>query len=72
METLNEWMSHILVRESKRAGESIMPFRMVHNLKLMNCGPGSIAQLVRASSSYTKVVGSISNQGTYKKQPMNA
>ena len=35
-------------------------------------GPGQVAQLVRASSQYTKVVGSISGQGTYRKQPMNA
>ena len=31
-----------------------------------------MAQLVRASSQYTRVVGSISGRGTYKNQPMNA
>ena len=35
-------------------------------------GPGWIAQLVRASPGYTKVVtGLIPSQSTYKKQPMN-
>ena len=34
-------------------------------------GPGQVVQLVRASSNSTKVVGSISSPGTYKKQPMN-
>ena len=34
--------------------------------------PGQVAQLARALSWYTKAVGSISGQGTYKKQPMNA
>ena len=34
--------------------------------------PGGVAQLVRALSRYAKVVGSISGQGTYKQQPMNA
>ena len=31
-----------------------------------------VAQLIRASSQYARVVGSISSQGTYEKQPMNA
>ena len=35
-------------------------------------GLGQVSQLVRASSQYTKVVGSIPYQGTYNKQPMNA
>ena len=35
-------------------------------------GPGWVAQLLRASSQYTKLVGSIPGQGTYEKQPMNA
>ena len=34
--------------------------------------PKEIAQLVKASSQYTKVAGSISHQGTYKNQLMNA
>ena len=34
--------------------------------------PSWVAQLVRASSWYTEVVGSIPGQGTYKSQPMNA
>ena len=34
--------------------------------------PGWVARLVRASSRYAKVVGSIPCQGTYKNQPMNA
>ena len=33
---------------------------------------GQLAQLVRALSPHSKVVGSISIQGTYKNQPMNA
>ena len=32
--------------------------------------PGWVAQLVRASSQYTKVKGSIPRQGTYKNQPI--
>ena len=40
-------------------------------LFLKKC-PGHIAQLVRASSRYTKVAGSIPGQGTYKNQPMSA
>ena len=31
-----------------------------------------VAKLVRVPSQHTKVAGSISGQGTYKKQPMNA
>lgn len=31
-------------------------------------GPGGVAQLVRASSRYSKVVGLIFSQGTDKKQ----
>ena len=34
--------------------------------------PGWIAQLVRASSQYANVVGSIFGESIYKKQPMNA
>ena len=34
----------------------------------LNCGPGQVAQLVRALTQYTKVVGSIPSQGTYKEQ----
>ena len=33
-------------------------------------GPSQLAQLVRESSQYAKVVGSIPGQGTYKKQLM--
>ena len=36
------------------------------------CGPGWLAQLLRASSPYTKAAGSNSGEGTCKKQPMNA
>ena len=32
--------------------------------------PGWVAQLVRASFPYTKVVGLIPSQGTYEKQSM--
>ena len=35
-------------------------------------GPGPVAQLVRVSSQYTKVVGLIPSQGTNKNQSMNA
>ena len=34
-------------------------------------GPGQVAQLVRTSSQYTKVAGSIPSQGKYKNQSMN-
>ena len=40
--------------------------------KEFQSGPGWVAQLVRASSLCTKVVGLIPSQGTYKNQPMNA
>lgn len=33
---------------------------------------GSVAELVRASSGYTKVVGLISREGTYENRPINA
>ena len=33
---------------------------------------GQVAQLFRASSQYTKVVGSTLGQGTHKNEPMNA
>ena len=33
---------------------------------------GRVTQLAGASSRYTKVVGVIPGQGTYRKQPMNA
>ena len=42
------------------------------HLTVNSYGPGPVAQLVRASSRYTKVAGSIPGQSTYKKQPMNA
>ena len=35
-------------------------------------GPSWVAQLVRASSPYTKFAGSIQGQGTCKNQPMYA
>ena len=35
-------------------------------------GPGYMAPMAGASSQYTKVVGSILSQGTYKNQPMYA
>ena len=35
-------------------------------------GSGWVAMLVRASSQFAKVVGSLSDQDTYKKEPMNA
>ena len=34
-------------------------------------GPGWASRVVRAASHYAKVVGSIPDQGTYKKQPTN-
>ena len=34
--------------------------------------PGQAAQLVRASTPCTEVAGSMSSQGTHKKQPMSA
>ena len=40
-------------------------------LKKQRC-PGRVAQLVRASSGYTKVLVSISGQDTHKNQPVNA
>ena len=41
---------------------------------IWNCcsDPSQIAEWIRASSWYTKVVGSIPSQGAYKSQPMNA
>ena len=33
--------------------------------------PGQVVQLVIASSLYSKFVGLIPSQGTYKKHPMN-
>lgn len=35
-------------------------------------GPGQVAQSVRVSSQYAKALGSISSQGTYKKQPLDS
>ena len=40
-------------------------------VKNKQLSPAQVAQLVRASSPYAKVTGSIPGQGTYKKQPMN-
>ena len=34
--------------------------------------PDQVAQLVRESSLYARVVGLVHGQGTYKNQPMNA
>ena len=42
------------------------------HLKSQKGHPVRVAQLVRASLQYAKVVGSIPGQGTYKKQAMNA
>lgn len=44
---------------------------MIHSKNLC-FSPGQVAQLVRASSRYTKVSGSTPIQGTYKNQPMKA
>ena len=41
-------------------------------IKTHEFSPGWAVLFIRASSQYAKVVGSISGQGTYKKQPMNA
>ena len=41
-------------------------------IKNKETGPGQVAQLVRATSWYAKVAGSIPGQGTYKNQPTNA
>ena len=38
----------------------------------VHTGSGRVAQLVRESSQCAKAVSSISGQGTYKNQPMNA
>ena len=46
--------------------------RKKNNIKKVNCGPGQVAQLVRAFSRYAKVVGSIPSQGPYMNQPINA
>ena len=35
------------------------------------CCPDKVIQLLRVSSQYTKVAGSILGQGTYKNQPIN-
>ena len=43
----------------------------VRDSKTNRC-PNWVAQLVRASSQYAKVVGSIPGQDIYKNQPMNA
>ena len=48
------------------------PTKSYSPLKTACYGPGQVAQLVRASSQCTKVVGSIPAQGTCKNQPMNA
>ena len=43
-----------------------------NGFKTKGCdGPGQVAQLVRASSPYAKVAGSIPGQDTYKNQPMS-
>ena len=41
-------------------------------LFIKQLSPDWIAQLARASSQYIKVAGSISGQGTYRNQPINA
>lgn len=40
--------------------------------EILYLGPGWVALLARASYRYTKVVGSIPGQDTYKNPPMNA
>ena len=47
------------------------PYQPVVFLVEMFFGPGQVAQLVRASSLYAKVVGSIPSQGN-NNQPVNA
>ena len=51
---------------------SFYPFITLPWLKTEKKSPGWVAQLVTALFPYTKVVGSISAQGIYKKQLMNA
>ena len=41
-------------------------------LERAKMSPGLVAQLLRASSQYTKDEGSIPGQGTYKNQSMDA
>ena len=38
---------------------------------IQNVGPGWVAQLVRALSQYSKVVGSIPGKVTFENQPVN-
>ena len=41
------------------------------NLKISKYSPGQVARLVRTSSQYVNVAGSISDQGTYKNECIN-
>ena len=41
-------------------------------IKMVKVGPGPVVQLVRVSSQYTKVAGSIPTQGTHRNQPVRA
>ena len=61
-------------RAACRTENTVQPAPNPWNLpqKLKRQGAGQVAQLVRASSRYTKVVGLIPSQDTYKVQPMNS
>ena len=45
---------------------------ITNGIKKYKWCPGQIAQLIRGSFHYAKVVGSIPSEGTYKNQSINA
>ena len=53
-------------------GEGIKQKKKKNPTKNKTVASSSVSQLIRASSQYTKVVGSIHGQDTYKNQPINA
>ena len=65
---VNLYFEHALIAISKTG---VLVYLGCYN-EIPQAGPGQVAQLVRASSQYDKVVGSIPGQGIYKNQPMNA
>lgn len=63
------WETSLLFQHSQRQDRDALSIKQKETKAR---GPGWVSQLVRASSRYTKVAGSIPSRGTCKNQPVDA
>ena len=59
-------------RQDRQENRKICGRELSYDMNKEQKNSGQVAQLIRASSQYAKVMGLIPGKGTYKKQPMNA